>query len=253
MANRLSFYPFDLPGLIAWHRSDVGVCTDRVTGRVRAWGDLSGLGNNAVAYDELPAAVKALYLSQGMNRTDAPALIGNAWDGKPVVRGVRANPNGEALFLDHRISPPALTTLSVFFVVTFASTPPTNGTQFRLLAQGMDQDPDRIVCMLQNSTGTIQQRLFAGGALLNAATIDKGRHILSYILNGASSRVRQDQGADTTGNPGTNDLTGWCFISDNATNTTDGDFAEILIYNRAVTTTEQAQIETYLAQQWNAS
>src|SRR5690242_1531457 len=148
---RPSFSPPDVSGLVGWYRSDRGIGINPSTNRLRLWQDLSYGGAPLVSFDPTKSTL------------DPPKLIANAWDGKPVVRFDRSNPNGEGLTTQlSPIDPPAFATGAVFVALNLNSLPGT-GVQYRLTAGTSDVGggTGRWITYIVNNGGPIVLQMFA--------------------------------------------------------------------------------------------
>jgi hypothetical protein len=128
--------------------------------------------------------------------------------------------------------------------------------------------PDTIftVCKLNNAAtlvfefggATADQRLYWSNVdakfHINAGTVLTGTSagqdlwaVKSVLFNGASSQLWNNGTSDLTGDAGANALTSLVIgAAGGGTNSLLGDLAEVIIFNRALTTTERRQVEAYL-------
>lgn len=128
--------------------------------------------------------------------------------------------------------------------------------------------PDTIftVCKLNNAAAlvfelggaTADQRLYwsnvdarfhisAGTVLTGTSAGQDLWAVKSVLFNGASSQLWNNGTSDLTGDAGANALTSLVIgAAGGGTNSLLGDIAEVIIFNRALTTTERRQVEAYL-------
>lgn len=233
--KRPSFLPQDIPGLIA-HFIGEGVNENPATHDVLSW------RNHATGQ---------LYFPSGAGlATFQPT----GWDGKPVVLSTFLSTYGLALPATPAAALP-LGGFSAFLVANLRTLPPNNGNQFRPVAAVVADV--RVIAQIQNTTGTIQMRLFNQTALSSFAvlgpTVTVGRKLLSYVWAGANSRMRVNGGSDTTGDAGPEvGAREIAILNDaaSAASSIDGQVAEIIVYNRTVSLVEQLLIEAYLNSKW---
>ena len=91
---------------------------------------------------------------------------------------------------------------------------------------------------------------YAGGTSVGVA-IDTNWHVLGGIFNEASSSQRVDGAQVSTGNPGSVAFDTWIELGHIASGSRyEGEIAEIVVYNRALTAPESTQIESYLMDKW---
>lgn len=205
-------------GLHLWLRADAGVVADG-SGLVSTWQDQSSNGRHA----SMPTLARQ------------PQLIGNALNGRPVLRFGGAH----SLSFSTLVGP---TQFSVFFVglnrkTSFAS---------MILGPGGSSPNNQ----LRWESGT--EALFVGTSNelpVVTSTIGDTRvyHALSAVYDGASMTVFRDGAVRSTHAFST---TGpWTFASVGSYYSSEfleGDLAEIIIYDRPLTAAERDQVQTYL-------
>jgi len=204
--------PNQLSGLIAWYRATDLALADGAA--VATWVDQSSAGNNAT--QATPANQPIFHTTTGPN--SGPAVFFTA--------------AGHAL----RTSTLAATQPNTIFIVASATQNPT--------------------CYLDGTNGGFYTQTVSATSLLINAGVSitatgtpalSGFNIICGVFNGVSSLLSVD-GTVTSGNAGTTagaELT----IGNFRTGTVPqaGGTAEVIVYNRALTTTERRQIETYLS------
>lgn len=100
--------------------------------------------------------------------------------------------------------------------------------------------------------GDSQTQMFAG-SFINGDAVDTNWHTVVSVFNGASSVLRQN-GVSITGNVGTtaianHELTIGSAVF-GAVTSLNGDVAEVLFYNTAISGSDLATIESYLSDKW---
>jgi hypothetical protein len=221
-------------GLRVWYRADLGVVKDG-SNKVSQWTDLSGTG---------------AHVTQTVTQSQQPSWTATAFNGKPAIQFAGAtslattspaNVNGGS---DDE---------TVIAVIAPASNQ-TNWSTLMDLSSGLSQG----FTVQQNAAFSNQYRLWlmgnppAGwtsgpGATAAAGT---GVRIVSFVKNGATALDYLDgvaQGTSTM--PATIQKPIAAFAVGNAIgggSGYNGQIAEILVYNRALTTTERQNIEAAL-------
>lgn len=205
-------------GLHLWLRGDAGVVADGA-GRVSTWQDQSTNGHHA--------SMSAL--------TRQPQLVSNALHGKPVLRFFGT----QSLSFASPVSP---TQFSVFVVglnrkASFASmilgpggSSPNNQLRWESSTEVLFVGTDNNLPVITSNIG--DTRVY---------------HALSAVYDGATMTVFRDGGARSTHAFAT---TGpWTFASIGSYYSSEfleGDLAEIIVYDRPLSTAERDQVQTYL-------
>ena len=92
--------------------------------------------------------------------------------------------------------------------------------------------------------------MFYAGTSVGVA-IDTNWHVLGGVFNGASSSQRVDGVQVSTGNPGSTALDTWIELGHYSNGYRyEGEIAEIVVYDHALTAPEITQIESYLMDKW---
>lgn len=97
-----------------------------------------------------------------------------------------------------------------------------------------------------------QWDMYAGGTDLKTGSVDQSWHVHATYWSGASSELRVGGGAAATGNPGTAAWGGLTLGTwgGSTTQPNDGDYAEVLLWSRALSLTELNQVGNYLASKY---
>lgn len=220
-----SFSPQDLNGLYLWLRADAGVTYDG-SNNVSAWADQSGNGKNATA-----------------SGTQRPLYVNSDINGMPVISfdGV-----------DDRLVGPnviSATPCTIIIVAKFS-----NSEEIGMLFEQYGTY-DNIALYRGFNGGTSRQfRLYNGADLTSSATTnDNQAYIFETIVDGVNSYLYLN-GSETafgdTGNliPEGNYYLGYWAGADEAKTMK---IAEVIVYNRAITTQERQQVESYLNTKYN--
>jgi len=214
---------FPTSGLALWLKADTGMVTNGSA--VTQWKDQTVNGNTA---------------SQG-NASDQPTLVSNALNGHAVVRF-----NGSSDYLATNSVVTTSSPFTIFVVSTLGNAPGPiyNG----------DSGASGYGFLRQNTAD--YGALYGGRSNLTfGATITSGEQ-LQEIENTSSNVITFYQHGTQSGNTasaGLNTPTGATYIggvNSNASNLFSGDIAEVLIYNRALSTSERQQVEQYLLKQY---
>lgn len=215
--------PAAVSGLSIWLKADAGVLDTNDAAitvdatAVKTWQDQSGNANHFT----------------NANAGERPLWKTNITNGKPVLRFV--TDDRYSLTLGGALSQP-----NTIFVVGKANAADTffvdgSGGRNAIYVQG---------------TGTYS--MYAGSTELGATARDANFHVMMGLFNGASSIHWTDGLEDATGNAGNNALGASVRIGSNsaADNFLNGDIAEILIYNAAVSAANRTLINRYLGNKY---
>lgn len=222
-AAGVAFAPTDIAGPQAWYKADAGTSSVVDGTALSAWNDQSG---------------NARHLTQatGANQPVYKAAIQN---GKAVVRFDGSNDFMDAATVN--VAQP-----STIFVVAKSTVAAAAGHNF------VDGTTARQ-SVYQHTSGVVAMYAGAAEALSGTAWGTAAFHYVSSVFNGASSSMRVDGVAQTLtpASPGTGALTGLRVGAfDAVTGPWQGDGAEILIYNSALSVGNQQSVEAYLAARW---
>lgn len=227
------YQPQSVPqsGLTTWLKADAGLITDG-SGNVQMWVDQSGANHDATQ------ATESL----------RPGVAANFWLGKPVVR---FDGTGRRLAL------PDTATLGIqnsdyeMFIVARSGL-----GDVRFLAGGTSTQNYEVhlnggqgVRFIPNPPWNTQSVDFgANGAFSNNVL-----HAFAARVDGNTGYVRVDtaESSDTAASARSSaNVALMLGIRGDNTYPLNGDIAEVLIYNRALTPQERAQVETYLIDRW---
>ena len=223
------FSPANVSGLSLWLKADTGVTTSG--SKVTAWADPSGTGNNASAQEGYE-----------------PTFVSNILNSKPVLR---FDGTGPQLGLTSSIGGTAYTIL-----IVCKNNDNVDGSMFFWTTEG---NYGRYIASITSETYNasavnkfiLSENDVGGGEgdsviAWSSAAVNNNFFIGTAIQNGGGKAYSNGSGG--TGSLGT-------FIESNTFDLIggygfgyelDGDVAEIIAYNRAVTSTERQQVEAYL-------
>jgi hypothetical protein len=203
------FVPTDLPYLSLWLDASKGIVLDGAN--VERWNDQSGSGYYAIQNDH---ALQPLYVL-------------NVIDGLPVVRW---DGSGDMIFVNaFALAQP----ITVFVVGSNSRT-----------AGGWFYDSSIRFGLANYAT---QNTLYAGTWLNSTIPSPLSISLISCVYNGANSKVWLNEVLKGSGNAGANSTSdlyiGNAFGGGGELN---GDIAEILIYDAALSDVDRAKVENYL-------
>lgn len=209
-----AFVPSSVAGLIAWFRADL------LTGLANAdpistWTDLSGNGNNLTA-------------SSTARPTYRTAVI----NGKAVARFDGVN--------DYmtRTYGAALTQPTTIFIVYKAAT-----LEQTVIIDGLGSSRHSIL----TESGTNYLRMYAGTTIVGTTAFTTAAAVVSATFSGAASDMRLNGTTIITGNPGSQTMSGINLGADPGFSYFfDGDIAEVLIYNSALSLADRQYVERAL-------
>lgn len=193
---------------------------------------------NSVRFDNFLVAK----LTDAIQTTAAsqPVLKTNVQNGKAVVRFDGVND-----FLANML-PAALSQPNTVFLVAKA-----RATGVMDFIDG-NVSTNRYVIRPSSTTGVV---LHSGTTITAAPYTPTNWNVYSVVFQGANTSLKVNGGTETTGNTGTNTMTGLTIGSGNTGGGEwcDCDIAEILVFNAALTTRQRRQVEKYLARKWGIS
>jgi hypothetical protein len=205
-------------GLVLWTRADAGVQLDDLN-RVEMWKDLSGAGNHITQTTE----------------SARPVVANNAINGLPAIR-----------FNTSQFMTTATSFNQPYTIFTISKM--NNGTDRRFISSA-------TINWLMGCWGG-NQNVMHNNAWLTASsgpTPDNLPHMYSATSTGATT-VFYDFGVALASGAGGSSALGRLQIngySNGLNETSDGDAAEIIIYNRVLTAAERQKVEGYLAYKYN--
>jgi hypothetical protein len=195
---------------------------------VTSWTDLSGNDYHAI-----------------QNTTaNQPTFKTNVMNGKPVVRF-----DGDNDYLLTGTFSSALSQPNTVFVVW-----QTNSTGTQFVIDGINKNDRHAI--FQGTGGGNNVAFHAGSTLSYAKDTPFEQAIItSALFNGANSEVWENGEIKLTGDFGNHSLTGLTIGArqGNAFFFLDGDIAEIIIYDRALTFNERTDVEFYLSRKYGFS
>lgn len=215
------FSPASISGLKVWLKADAINQTDGSA--VSSWPDSSGNANNATQ-------------ATGTNQPIFKTAILN---GRPIVRFDGTNDNLKTAAFASPLS------VSTIFVVAKMST----ADQIQYFYDGITTT-NRNALLRYDAANGGQLDQFAGTEVFGAFV--KGSFVvLSSVFNGASSATYNNGASIISGNVGTQTLTGLSVGADRINVAfLNGDIAEILVYDSALSSTDRAKARTYLSQKY---
>lgn len=213
-------FPSDITGLAAWYKADALTLANNDP--VASWTDSSGNARHAA---QATGTKQPLYKTGSLN-------------GKPVVSFDGVDDFVQAVFT---LNQPTTTFMA---------------HKIRSLGTGTTKDVydggvgDSGV-MQKNTTPAYQ--LYAGGFVVDGSC-DTNPHILAAVLNGASSNVRKDGGAGTSGNANVLNP-GGVTLGSRASGVLpcDVDVAEFIVYTGALSIANLDRVGRYLASKYGLS
>lgn len=213
-----SFSPADVSGLVAWYEADAITGLDNGATVVQ-WDDLSGNGHHLAHNDP----------------NFRPTYQTGVINGLPVVRFDGSN---DFVFNTSmtRAQPERV------FVLAKYRTAYVSGSQYLV---GGRTGTAGIIGRNSND----QVKLYSGSFACTVNTDTETFTIYSALFNGASSELRVNGGAASTGNAGTTVPTGGVNISsrDGGSEPADADIYAVLFYSEALSSADRAAVEAYLA------
>jgi len=224
--------PDSISGLKLWFdASDSSTITKDGGNLVSVWGDKAVNGDN---------------LSQATG-SDQPLWVDNVQNGLPVIKFDGSNDNMNTGTLTATLSQPN-TYVGVFRM------PTGSGAEFTVWDSEVTGTRNLFV-----AEGTVNAyRYYAGDTPENSAvTLDKTDfQVYTIVFDNTSSSIRRGQVEILSSGTaiGTNGLPSFK-LGEDWSNIRNGDvwFGELLVYNKALTTQEREDVESYLIEKWNVS
>jgi hypothetical protein len=216
-----TFLPSDIAGLSLWLKADAGVTLDG--SNVTAWADQSGNGKNGTADNGYPT------------------IVSNALNGKPVIEF-----NGT----DARIvgSSPMNTSVGTIIIVGKYLADKLTGVMYE------QYDGYDTMGFYRGNSNEIDQKLYMynGATIVSDSNVGFVFGIFTVIVDGTNSKICINGSIDGTGNAGDLTANGPYYLSWYGGNNeyTNMQIAEVVVYNRAITTQERQQVEAYLASKY---
>jgi hypothetical protein len=243
LLNRKSFNPRNLPNLQLWLDATRIAQADSTS--VATWADQSGNGYDAT---QGGSAARPTYIASGLN-------------GLPVVRfdgtddvmslgasalGMIRNVAGATVFVVVKYPSNNLTNNLLFISISSVSGSnrlnllQTSIPKYQVAGRRLDAESSQNATSNQNA---------ASNFIIQTAYADFSNTLLQQFINGALDGQKTDfQTAGNTSDTDSNLIN--IGASGNNTNRLNGDIAEIIVYNRALNTSELAQVHRYLSRKW---
>ena len=219
LSNGGSFTPTDIPGLALWlDASDAATITLDGSNNVSQWSDKSGNARHA---------------------SQETALNRPSYTGSGQVNGINCPTfNGT----NHFLLTPAVTLSQPTTV--FIALRPTSNSWFRGIYDGSITRN-----AIFGNAGVVD--IHAGTSLpgTTALTLNSASQITA-VFNGASSSTRVNRAARSSGNAGTDSLTGGVHVGRSYNSYWEGQIAEVVAYSGTLSTTQRDAVESYLASRW---
>ena len=233
-----SFLPTQISGLTLWlDANDSGSLYQVSNGTnpalnnndfIGLWKDKSGNSNNAT---QSTASLRPYVVASGQNSKNIIRFPYAAWNA------------ATGPYMNATIG--SLSAYSVFIICKFR----TNEFYSMVLTGGSSQFEVRNY----SSTGYIEWNI-AGGYFPRDTVSNVGSYILIELTRSGSDYTLYKNGISvgTSNNASSLNIGSTIFISSRSGNSYyfDGDMAEIIIYNSAITTAQRQQVEAYLNQKW---
>jgi len=229
------FSPGNLSGLSLWLKADAGVTLSG--SNVTAWADQSGNGNNASA-----------------NSGEEPTFVSSFSNSKPAIEfsGI-----SQVMQIADANSLDFLATSSFIVLKYLGQGTGNNIVYVKNANNGSPTDPAMYGLVAKTAGGgVVSFSMNVGGWVDYPTSIDitnSDPKILSMIYDGTDQNVYSNGGFSDTFSIGGNIATSTGLLqiggynqSFDAAEYFNGQIAEIIMYNRAVTTPERQQVEAYL-------
>jgi hypothetical protein len=225
------FEPIDISGCVLWLRSDMGITKDGGN-LVSAWADQSGNGNDAI---QAVAGNQPLWIDAQIN--GHPAIYSAAGD-----ESMKGNISGIS------------NSFTAFFVANFHGFNHLTPTGFgSLIGAGQANDSDNIssVTFYHNSATSLMAYSLGVGPSVTPVNADAWT-LLEYKWNGDVSQIAYKNGVQTDAAAIDKDISPATYIlfarwvGGIPSNFEQDYFAEVIIYNSALSDSNRQLVETYL-------
>jgi hypothetical protein len=227
------FSPTDLSGLSLWLKADAGVTLSG--SNVTAWTDQSGNGNNAIA-----------------NTFEEPTFISSFLNGNPTIE---FDGRGQIMQIAGTNSLDFLS-ISSFIVLKYLGQGTENNIVYIKNANAGSPQDEAMYGLVANNSDYVSFSQNVNGWSDHQTQIDirdSIPRILSMTYDGINQNVYSNGSFSNTFNIGGNIATSTGLLQIGGYNKSFdsaeyfyGQIAEIIMYNRAVTSTERQQVESYL-------
>lgn len=224
--------PIPRSGLVAWFDAQKGVT--QVSGAVSNWQDISGSGNDA---SQATSANRPVVKLDAINNLQSIKFDG--------TNDSLKLPSGMANFTSG---------MTVFAIVKPAAV--TAGARVFDFGNGAASHNVYLSLASTTSNAVFVYNLASSSSLTAASSLTVGRfQLLEMVHNGSTTATLLTNGTQTA--QGTVNGINNIVRTDNnlakasgGSNFLNGELAEVLVYNRALSGTERAQVEAFLAAKW---
>jgi hypothetical protein len=214
------FDPKEIQGLSLWLKADAGVTLDG--SNVTAWADQSGNGKNGIA------------------DVGSPQFVSSALNGKPAIgfNGTNARITGA--------SPMQSTTGTIIIVGKHLA------EKFAAVMYEQYDGYDTFG-FYRNSAPSSTLNIYNNATLTSQINVGLVFGIFTAILDGFNSQICINGSVNAQGDAGGFTSNGPYYLSYYAANNeyTNMQIAEVVVYNRAITTAERQKVETYLNEKYS--
>jgi hypothetical protein len=232
-----AFLPSSLGGLALWLKADAGVTL--AGSNVTAWADQSGSGNNAVT-----------------NIGEEPTFVSSLLNGNPAIE---FNGQGQIMQIADANSLDFLN-MSSFIVLKYLGQGTANNIVYIKNADAGSTQGEAMYGLVATNGDDVSfsQNVDGWSDYRTSINIkDSIPRILSMTYDGTNQNVYSNGNFSNTFNIGGNIATSTGLLQIGGYNKSFdfaeyfyGQIAEIIMYNRAVTSTERQQVESYLNQKY---
>jgi hypothetical protein len=210
---------------------------------VRLWSDQSGNGYDAT---QSTTAARPTYIASGLN--GLPVVRFDGTDDRLALGasalGMLRNVAGATVFAVVKYPTAAESNLLFISVGTSGGLGrlqmrSTSGTKYNIQGRRLDADSAQGVTSNQNATANF---------IIHTAFLNYSNTLLQQLINGGLDGQKTDY--HVSGNTSDTDSNAIAIGAAGASSFLNGDIAEIIVYNRALNTSELAQVHRYLARKW---
>ncbi len=226
--------PIILPGCQLWLKSNDRPTVIQSSNSVSQWRDKSGKGNNTDI--------------QGIG-ADQPTLINNQMNGKPIIRG-----NGTSSVLEiPNLGLNGLSSVTMFMVINIDNTTDGFDSLFAFgtgAEGGLHTSSSGFARIVKTQDGL---GILANGTSISSGLADSNN--IFMLTTDGTTVITEENGVEIVslaqaGNWATGAGNYAIFASSSPNRWLKIDIAEILIYNRSLSTAEIAVVEQYLSFEW---
>lgn len=223
------FTPSGLADLSLWYDASDATTITHISGSVSQWNDKSGNNYHASQSTGSRQPITGTRTINGFNALDFDGV-----DDRMIIdSGFYSIANGPN---------------SVFAVVQVDNATKTE----HIIISGMNSTPSTRFILSASGSGTMAAFLNGTTALTVGITLDTAAHLHAAMRNGTALTRSYDSitGSSTAGSNQTLVNVGIGARPDNGANALDGLIAEIIVYSRALSGTEETQVKNYLQSKW---